>query len=165
LLEQPPTGEAPPYLIAHDRLFDRPPFDSLLGDMTFDPRYLDPDGSKQGRVFFWLGGASTMTPFHRDLGNIYLAQIAGRKLIRMVPSRQLHLVYNEVGYHSEADLDKLDFARFPLLKDASMVEAIIKPGDLLFIPLGWWHFVKSLDTTISVTGNNFAFPNTFAPIF
>jgi hypothetical protein len=165
LLEHPDPATAPPYLIAHDKLLDRPPFDSLLDDVVFDPRYFDARGVLAGRVFFWLGGAGTMTPLHRDLGNVYLAQIAGRKLVRMAPSKQLHLVYNEAGYHSEADLDKPDFERYPLLKDAWLAEAIIKPGDLLFIPLGWWHFVKSLDTTISVTGNNFAFPNTFTQIF
>ena len=165
LLDHPLSTEAPPYLIAHDRLLDRPPFDALLDDVIFDRRYFDPNGPKAGRVFFWMGGAATMTPLHRDLSNVYLAQISGRKLIRMLPSKQLHQAYNEVGYHSEADFDKLDFEKFPLLKDAWIMETIIKPGELLFIPLGWWHFVKSLDTTISITGNNFAFPNTFTSIF
>ena len=27
---------------------------------------------------------------------------------------------------------------------------ILEPGDVLFVPRQWWHFVKSLDTTISV---------------
>lgn len=165
LIQRPPPGEAPPYLIAHDRLLERPPFDSLLQDLRFDPRFFDPDGPKGGRVFLWLGGPGTMTPLHRDLSNVYLAQIHGQKWIRMVPSKQLHLVYNESGYHSEADFDQLDYQQFPLLKDAWIMETVLKPGDLLFIPIGWWHFVKSLDITISITGNNFAYPNTFAPIF
>ena len=29
-------------------------------------------------------------------------------------------------------------------------EAVVGPGDLLFIPVRWWHFVKSLDVSISV---------------
>src|SRR4029453_127703 len=100
-----------------------------------------------------------------DLGNVYLAQIKGSKLIRMVPSKQLHLMYNELGYHSEADFDNLSFDEFPLLRDAYIMEEVVRPGDLLFIPVGWWHFVKSLDTTITITGNNFRFPNKFKPIF
>ena len=30
------------------------------------------------------------------------------------------------------------------------LEAVVGPGDLLFIPIRWWHFVKSLDVSISV---------------
>lgn len=164
LSESPSTDTCPPYIIAHDHLLDRPEFRELFNDLIFDPRYLD-GSNAAGRVFFWMGPRGTATPMHRDLGNVYLAQIRGRKLVRMVPSRQLHLMYNEVGYHSEADFDNLDFNAFPLLKDAIVAETIISPGDLLFIPIGWWHYVKSLDETISVTGNNFAFPNSLPPIF
>ncbi len=102
---------------------------------------------------------------HRDLGNVYMAQIMGRKLIRMVPSKQLHLMYNEFGYHSEADFNNLSLSNFPLLKHAHVMEFIIEAGDLLFIPVGWWHCVKSLDTTATITGNNFRFPNQLRPIF
>jgi Cupin-like domain len=159
----PRTGDRP-YLIAHDRLLDKAPFRSLLEDIDFDPRYLDGKDTR-GRVFFWLGPPGSMTPMHRDLGNVYLAQIMGRKLIRLVPSKELHLMYNEFGYHSEADFDALSFDDFPLLKGAHIIEEVIRPGDFLFIPVGWWHFVKSLDTTITITGNNFRFPNALRPIF
>ena len=27
---------------------------------------------------------------------------------------------------------------------------VLQPGDLLYLPKGWWHFVKSLSTSISV---------------
>lgn len=164
VIERPPSNASPAYLIAHDRLLDRPAFKSLLDDITFDPRYFDGKDT-HGRVFFWLGSAGSTTPMHRDLGNVYLAQIKGRKLIRMVPSKQLHLMYNEVGYHSDADFDNLSFDDFPLLKDAFIADIIVKPGDLLFIPVGWWHFVKCLDTSITITGNNFCFPNRLRPIF
>lgn len=157
-----PTNEF--YLIAHDRLLDREPFCRLKDDIIFDPRYLDANRSSE-QVFFWLGPPGARTPMHRDLGNVYLAQILGRKHIRMIPSKQLHLVYNEVGYHSEVDFDDYSIDDFPLLKDANIMEVTVNPGELLFIPIGWWHCVKSIDITISVTGNNFRFANSFNPIF
>jgi len=163
-VETSDSNGSKPYLIAHDHLFEKAPFRPLLNDITFDSRYFDPQ-EVIGRCFFWLGPAGSTTPMHRDLGNVYLAQISGRKLFRMVPSQQLHLIYNEVGYHSEVDFDNLNLEKFPLLKDAYIAEEVVGPGDLLFIPVGWWHFVKSLDVTISVTGNNFAFPNKLRPIF
>lgn len=30
-------------------------------------------------------------------------------------------------------------------------QAILEPGDLLFLPPGWWHALKSLDSAISVS--------------
>jgi hypothetical protein len=162
LIERDPTSKH--YLIAHDRLLDKNPFKSLLKDINFDSRYFDGQNTN-GRVFFWLGPTSSRTPLHRDLANVYLAQIKGRKVVKMIPAKQMHLVYNEVGYHSEVDLDNYSSDDFPLLKKAYVVEEIINPGELLFIPVGWWHSVKSLDTTVTITGNNFKFNNSIRAIF
>ncbi|KAK4987742.1 hypothetical protein LTR50_004395 [Elasticomyces elasticus] len=41
--------------------------------------------------------------------------------------------------------------RFPLFKDARYIEAVLGPGDSLYIPLGWWHYVESLSTSCSVS--------------
>jgi hypothetical protein len=152
------------YLIAHDRLLDKPAFRPLFDDLYFDPRYFN--GSRaRGRVFLWLGPAGATTALHRDLGNVFFAQIAGSKRVRLFPAKQMHLVYNEIGYHSEVDLEDYSIEEFPLLERATMVEEVIAPGELLFIPVGWWHWVKSLDVTITVTGNNFKFRNSFTEIF
>ena len=152
------------YLIAHDRLLDHEGFRPLLDDIDFDQRYFDAVGL-EGRVFFWLGPAGTVTPMHRDLGNVYLAQVSGRKSVKMVPSKQMHLVYNETGYHSDVDFENFSMEDYPRLKLAHIVEEIINPGELLFIPLGWWHHIKALDQSITITGNNFRFKNAFTPIF
>ncbi|KAF8456638.1 hypothetical protein BGX38DRAFT_1087227 [Terfezia claveryi] len=34
---------------------------------------------------------------------------------------------------------------------AEYVEGILEPGDGLFIPVGWWHYVRSLDVSFSVS--------------
>ncbi|MEY2563537.1 MAG: hypothetical protein QOH88_1730 [Verrucomicrobiota bacterium] len=152
------------YLIAHDHLLEREPFKILLRDIVFDKRYLD-GADIDGRVFFWLGPKGSMTPMHRDLGNVYLAQIRGRKSIKLIPSKQLHLVYNESGYYSDVDFERFSYDDFPLLRRAHISEVILNPGQMLFIPIGWWHHVKSLDRTISITGNNFRFNNRMKAIF
>ena len=41
-------------------------------------------------------------------------------------------------------------SRFSKLGEARYVEAVLQPGDMLYIPRGWWHFVKSLSTSISL---------------
>jgi Cupin-like domain len=152
------------YLIAHDRLLDRPAFQPLFDDIRFDARYFDGDNYAK-RVFLWLGPKGSTTPLHRDLGNVFFAQIHGRKNVKLVPSKQMHLVYNETGYHSEADFENLSLENYPLLRRAFVMEEVIHPGELLFIPVGWWHFVKALDISVTVTGNNFPFRNVFTAIF
>ncbi|OCW55853.1 peptide methionine sulfoxide reductase [Hoeflea olei] len=152
------------YLIAHDKILDRPDFKPLIDDIVFDTRYFDPV-SQPGRVFFWLGPKGSATPMHRDLGNVFFAQVMGRKRVTLIPSKQLHKVYNQTGYHSEIDFENDNLADYPLLEGAHIIDVVIAPGELLFIPIGWWHAVRSLDVSITVTGNNFRFPNVFADIF
>jgi hypothetical protein len=163
-VEDVPEGMSPPYLIAHDRLLDRPEFRPLLDDIQLDERYLS-QATGAGEIFFWIGPAGARTPLHRDLGNVFMAQVLGRKRVKMVPSRQLHLVYNEHGYHSDADFSKLSYEDYPLLEQALISETLLEPGEFLFIPVGWWHHVEALDLTITVTGNNFQLPNKLRPIF
>ena len=40
--------------------------------------------------------------------------------------------------------------KFPALKDATYTEAVLGPGDALYIPAGVWHYVRSLETSLSV---------------
>jgi hypothetical protein len=40
---------------------------------------------------------------------------------------------------------------FPLFKEAGYVEDILGPGECLFIPKGWWHYVRSLSPSCSVS--------------
>ncbi|KAF2735302.1 Clavaminate synthase-like protein [Polyplosphaeria fusca] len=40
--------------------------------------------------------------------------------------------------------------RFPGFKDAEYVEGVLGPGECLYIPPGWWHYVRSLSVSCSV---------------
>lgn len=39
---------------------------------------------------------------------------------------------------------------FPRLMEVEGQEVLLAPGDTLFIPKGWWHYVRSLTTSVSV---------------
>jgi ribosomal protein L16 Arg81 hydroxylase len=43
------------------------------------------------------------------------------------------------------------------------MQVVLEPGQALFIPVGWWHHVRSLDVSISVSFTNFLAPNDYAP--
>lgn len=53
--------------------------------------------------------------------------------------------------------DDLDAAQrqqkeeYPLFAETEYLEAVLAPGECLYIPLGWWHYVESLSTSFSVS--------------
>lgn len=44
----------------------------------------------------------------------------------------------------QADLDNLDYETFPKLRNLHGVQAVIGPGDVLYIPIYWWHYIESV---------------------
>jgi hypothetical protein len=148
------------YLVANNHFFRRPGTRRLLDDVVAFPEYLDGD-ALPGGVFFWFGPAGTVTPSHHDTMNILMAQVYGRKRVRLLPSNQIDLVYNEVGVYSEVDWDRPDYARHPRAREATPLELVLEPGEVLFIPVGWWHDVRALDVSMTVSFTNFVFPNSY----
>ncbi|PYP91103.1 MAG: hypothetical protein DMG65_08870 [Candidatus Angelobacter sp. Gp1-AA117] len=59
---------------------------------------------------------------------------------------------------SPVDPESLDFSQYPLMRDVDVLEVTLNPGDLLFVPLGWWHWVKSLEISISLSLDHFFVP-------
>ena len=148
------------YLVANNNFLDRPDVAALKDDFESPALYLDPNDTK-GKVFFWFGPGGTITPLHHDVMNVMLLQVYGHKRVVLVPSLQTHRVYNDLGVFSEVDPDHLDTGRFPLFEGATRYEVPLGPGEALFVPVGWWHRVEALDTSISLSFTNFAFPNDF----
>lgn len=52
---------------------------------------------------------------------------------------------------SPIDIMKPDLEAYPNFVNApTAMDCMLHPGDILFLPHRWWHYVKSLDTAISV---------------
>jgi hypothetical protein len=41
----------------------------------------------------------------------------------------------------------------------------LHPGELFFLPVGWWHHVRGLDVSITLTCTNFRARNDFASFY
>lgn len=102
--------------------------------------------------------AGTLTPLHYDEHSILFTQVHGRKRFRLVPSFDRDYVYPRDKYYSDVDPDQVDPARHPLFTRASVMDLEVGPGDGLFIPVGWWHWARSLSVSISATFSSFAWP-------
>lgn len=148
------------YMVANNHNLDRPELQGLLEDIEFFPEFLDPT-DRQGRMFFWFGPAGTVTPLHHDPMNLLLAQVQGRKLVKMISPHQTPWIYNYQGVFSEVDIDNPDYDRYPLFQKVRPIEFVLEPGEVLFIPVGWWHYVRSLEVSISLSFTNLVFPNQY----
>ena len=50
--------------------------------------------------------------------------------------------------------DHVDYERYPEFRQVTVVDVVIGPGDLLFLPIGWWHHVRGLDVSITMTSSS-----------
>lgn len=116
------------------------------------------DGYLQGPAegSLWIGPKGTITPLHFDMVNNLFCQIRGRKRVRLVPSWSLPWVYNDYHVYSDVDAADPDFEVHPLFKNVTVFDFVVNPGEILFIPVGWWHHLVSLDVSISLTRKNLA---------
>jgi hypothetical protein len=136
----------------------------LWDDIVLFPDYLRGD-DPGNRGFFWFGPAGTVTPLHHDLTNNFMAQVRGRKLVRLVAPYDSAYVYNNRHCYSAIDLDRIDYDRFPLFREATVIDLVIGPGDLFFLPVGWWHYVRGMDISITMTFTNFVYDNDFYSMY
>ena len=148
------------YMVATNENFSKTEMLKLTDDLGEFPDFLD-KGMFPNGIFVWLGPKGTITPLHHDTSNIILTQISGTKKVYLISPDQSHLVYNHIGVFSQVDLENPDYAKFPLFRNVIIQEVVLRPGEGLFIPVGWWHFVRSLDVSISLSFTNFIFPNSY----
>lgn len=149
------------YLISHDKLLRRIAFRGLLNDISCAPGGILDESAKAFSTHLWLGPSGAVTPMHRDRNNVYLAQVLGRKKVVLVSPLATDRIYNSNGHHSDIDFLAPNYTKYDRAESLYRFEVIIAPGDMLFIPVGWWHHVNSLDVTLSVSGTNFVFQNEF----
>lgn len=148
------------YMTARNGFFQRKGANKLLNDLGGFPEYLDMNAGGEW-MFMWFGPQGTITPLHHDELNIFLAQVVGRKRVKLIPPDELDLVYNHFAVYSQVDAENPDFKRFPKYKNATVMEVDLLPGEVLFLPAGWWHHVRSLDPSVSLSYTNFVFPNNY----
>ncbi len=146
------------YLTANNDSYNRKALVELWDDIVQIPEYLRDD---QPGGFFWMGPAGTITPFHHDLTNNFMAQVIGRKRVRIAPSWDLPLMNNFQHCFSQVDGRTLPPLTQPAFEQPQILDCILHAGEILFLPIGCLHFVHGLEITVTVSFTNFIFDNDF----
>ncbi|XP_034040551.1 hypoxia-inducible factor 1-alpha inhibitor [Thalassophryne amazonica] len=106
-----------------------------------------------------IGMEGNVTPAHYDEQQNFFAQIKGHKRCILFPPDQFKCLYPYPVHHpcdrqSQVDFDNPDYERFPNFKNVFGYEAVVGPGDVLYIPMYWWHHIESLlNGGITITVN------------
>jgi len=106
----------------------------------------------------FLGSSRDKSPLHYDRGGEgkTLTQIRGRKRVLLFAPDQLRHLYVrglfepsrtpfDQPFVSRVNLRAPDFERFPALREARALEAVLEPGDILYWPPFWLHDFTNLD--------------------
>jgi hypothetical protein len=110
-------------------------------------------GNREPLASIWIGNR-TRIPAHQDLPDNLACVVAGRRRVTLFPPQQLSNLYigpldfTLAGQAiSLVDFDAPDYDRFPrfaeALKTAQVAE--LGPGDAVFIPSMWWHYMQALE--------------------
>lgn len=151
------------YMTANNTGINGQVLKGLWDDVPVIEEYLRNEESNRG--FFWYGPKGIVTPLHHDLTNNFMAQVQGRKLIRLIPPSRLPYVYNYRHCYSQVDLNQIDYERFPDFRHIKTIDVVLEPGEILFLPLGYWHHVSGLDISITMTYTNFLKHNDFSSFY
>jgi hypothetical protein len=108
--------------------------------------------SKKEYWSIYIGPVGSLSGLHRDYWNThaYLAQIEGRKRVILFSPEDSDFLYG-----GQVDPEQSNLEQFPLFDCASAYECVIEPGDTLLIPANWWHHVRGLEKSITLSHNFF----------
>ncbi|WP_294201191.1 cupin-like domain-containing protein [Chryseobacterium sp. sg2396] len=109
---------------------------------------------KYPNMFFGGQGSVTFLHFDIDMAHIFHTHFNGRKHILLFDYKWRERLY-QIPYATYAledyDIENPDFTKFPALDGVEGIECYLEHGDTLFMPTGWWHWMKYLDGSFSIS--------------
>jgi hypothetical protein len=98
----------------------------------------------KGLIFMFFGCKNSVTPMHYDpdLRHLFHTVLHGKKRVVLFPNEESKNLYKHpFNTRSYVDVDHPDFNKFPRLKNVTGYQTILTPGETLFIPSGYWHYM------------------------
>ncbi len=105
-------------------------------------------------LFFGGEGAKVFIHYDIDYSNILHFHFHGKKqCILFTPDQTpyLYKVPHSLISREDIDYDNPDFDKFPALKEAKGLICNLKHGEMLYMPEGYWHYMKYLTPGFSMS--------------
>jgi histone arginine demethylase JMJD6 len=140
----------------------------LYADVLPIPQYLSPNWLTGpfarllesrlhgGRFELYIGGRGGKFPtLHFDTWHIhtFLCQVHGIKEYTIFSPEDGPYLYANGHVSSLPDVGNVDLEKFPLFAKANPIRFQLHPGEILFVPAGWWHTTKMLSPSITVSAS------------
>src|SRR6201985_1113877 len=109
---------------------------------------------KYPNMFFGGAGSITFLHYDIDLAHIFHTHFNGRKHVILFDYKwkeRLYCIPFATYALEDYDIEKPDFEKFPALDGIEGQEAFLEHGDTLFMPTGYWHWMKYLDGSFSIS--------------
>jgi len=104
----------------------------------------------------FFGGSNSVTFLHYDidLPHIFHTHFGGRKHVILFENkwkRRLYCIPNATYALEDYDVLNPDVTKFPALDGVEGTEVFLEHGDTLFMPTGYWHWMKYIDGSYSLS--------------
>ncbi len=105
-------------------------------------------------LFFGGEGSKVLTHYDMDLADLLHIHFHGTKSIMLFSPEQSKYLYRvpfSVHNLERINMGKSDFEKYPALRKLRGIQVHLKHGDALYMPSGYWHFIKYLEGGFSIT--------------
>jgi len=96
-------------------------------------------------VFFGGQNAKVFMHYDIDFPNLFHIQFQGKKQCMLVDPKETKYMYR-LPYswicHEDIDFENPDFEKFPALRNVKPYITHLQHGEMLYMPEGWWHYMK-----------------------
>lgn len=105
------------------------------------------------QVMLWLGAGGQISLVHNDHRDNFLCVFAGKKQVTLIDGVHGNALYERRSLRdkvSPVDIDNPDVEQFPDFRRVPMLRADVMAGDVLYIPVCWFHQVHSVGRNLAI---------------
>lgn len=104
-----------------------------------------------------IGASGTYTQGHIDSKDNFVYQLIGSKRWTIFPPYDYHYLYYKQGGKGSLEWSSAlsqpgppDPSKYPLYANAHPITFVMNPGEVLYLPRGWTHFVENVTPALMI---------------